>query len=534
MRARALGALTLLCAAAGSTARIAELAVHSESALVARGEAMDLEVPFFLYNPAGFSLYSDCDRTTFGNTKHSAALYFIERIRTSRWRTMHMSEAKLAVVPVLLDWFAHGLCSGNASDHVKNTTAIVEKHMDTLPHVVIAASFASSEIVPQLQVALPNLRVGTYVAVGSWPASMPHGSDFVTGPCGFHVGFLTYHDTFSAKAPWNVERNASGLPVPGREAIGISDPEHANETEWNWDAYRSLPDDIHAPRKYALEFVGQLDNRSGYSDRWKFMHSRGRMNLSRWYVMSPSSVDVSNLTQCRVLSDPKLAKLSRHVGSFCGGAWNDYAETQQIREDSEFSLMLRGDDQASDRLQNAVASLTIPIVIEDDGMEWLPFSHAIKWDDILLVVKRKAFDANASGAVMDAIWTLDEEQRAARRQTMLEARREFLWDYPGSRVHERILQAAVLETADWSPGCDVSALEYHAALRTGRMDALPHPMYSASPRTMRRDAEMTQAVSKAAAETERPGAAGVATSAHPSFHPSANPYGNPSSHPASM
>jgi len=159
---------------------------------------------------------------------------------------------------------------------------------------VIAASFASSEIVPKLQVALPNLRFGTYVAVGSWPASMPHGSDFVTGPCGFHVGFLTYHDTFSAKAPWNVERMASGFPVPGREAIGISDPEHANETEWNWDAYRSLPEDIHAPRKYALEFVGQLDNRSGYSDRWKFMHSRGRMNLSRWYVMSPSNVNVSN------------------------------------------------------------------------------------------------------------------------------------------------------------------------------------------------------------------------------------------------
>merc|ERR1740130_1696102 len=88
------------------------------------------EVPFFLYNPASFSLYSDCDRTTFGNTKHSAALYFIERIRTSKWRTLHMGEAKLAVVPVLLDWFAHGLCSGNASDHVKNTTALVGKHVD--------------------------------------------------------------------------------------------------------------------------------------------------------------------------------------------------------------------------------------------------------------------------------------------------------------------------------------------------------------------------------------------------------------------
>ena len=64
-----------------------------------------------------------------------------------------------------------------------------------------------------------------------------------------------------------------------------------------------------------------------------------------------------------------------------------------------------------------------------------------------------------------------------RRQLMLDARREFLWDYPGSRVHERILQAAVLETEGWSPGCDVSALEYQAALRTGRMNALPMPTY---------------------------------------------------------
>ena len=34
---------------------------------------------------------------------------------------------------------------------------------------------------------------------------------------------------------------------------------------------------------------------------------------------------------CSMNPDPKLAKLDRHVGSFCGGAWNDYAETQAIR-----------------------------------------------------------------------------------------------------------------------------------------------------------------------------------------------------------
>jgi hypothetical protein len=521
----------LLCAT--HVIAIAELAVHTKSALVANGEASELEVPFFMYTPEKFSLYSGCDRSTFGNTKHSAALYFIDRLRTSKWRTIHMGDAKLAIVPVLLDWFAHGLCSGNATHHVKNTTSVVEGHVNKLPHVVIAASFASSEILPKLQVALPALRVGTYVAVGSWPASMPHGSDFVTGPCGFHVGFLAYHDTFSHAAPWNKERLAQGLPIPGCEAKSLlqTDPDTANCSEWNWDPHRKLPDDIHAKRQYALEFVGQLDNRTGYSDRWKFMHSRGRMNLSRWYVMSPTNVSLSNLSQCNA---------TRHVGSFCGGAWNDYAETQRIRESSEFSLMLRGDDQASDRLQNAVAALTIPIIIEDDGMEWLPFSHAIKWDEILVVIKRKAFDANASGSVMDAIWTLSEEERAAKRQSMLKARREFLWDYPGSRVHENILQAAVLETADWSPVCDVSAVEYQTALRTGRMDALPMPKRSASPRTMRRDAGRTQAVSKVAAETKRPRAAGKTNdvspteSAHPSFHPSANPSANPSSHPSSQ
>ena len=526
-----LATLTLLCAATRSAALLAEPAVHTESALVAPGEAMELEVPFFMYTPENFSLYTECDRTTFGNTKHSAALYFIDRIRTSKWRTFKMAEAKLAVVPVLLDWFAHGLCTGTSSEHIANTVSMVEEHMDTLPHVVIAASFASSEILPKLQVALPNLRVGTYVAVGAWPASMPHGGDFVTGPCGFHVGFLAYHDTFSHVAPWNRARNASGLPIPGCEAKSLlSNPAEANCSEWSWDPKRKLPDDIRAPRKFALEFVGQLDNRTGYSDRWKFMHSRGHMNLSRWYVMSPSDVSVSNLSQCSE---------TRHVGSFCGGAWNDYAETQRIREDSEFSLMLRGDDQASDRLQNAVASLTIPIIVEDDGMEWLPFAHAINWDDILVVVKRGAFDANASGAVMDAIWSLSEEQRVAKRQAMLEARREFLWDYPDSRVHERILQAAILETADWSPGCDISALEYQTALRTGRMDALPMPTHAASPRTMRRDAGMTQAVAKAAADTERPSTAGSTSaaatgSAHPTFHPSADPSSNPSGHPSSM
>jgi hypothetical protein len=517
----------------------AQLAARAQGALVAP-EALELEVPFFMYNPDKFSLYSDCDRTTFGNTKHSAALYFIDRIRTSKWRTLDMRKAKLAVVPVLLDWFAHGLCNGTEAKHVANTSRVVGAHASKFPHVVIAASFASITILPKLQVVLPSLRVGTYVAVGAWPASMPQGHDFVTGPCGFHIGFTTYHDTFSKAAPWNRARHASGLKIPGCEGKSLaSDPADFNCSEWNWDPTRKLPAtpseerygyfegaDINSPREYELEFVGQVDNRTGYTDRWKFLHTRGHTSFNgRWYVMSSTNATLSNLSQCTE---------TRRIGTYCAGVWQDYAETQRVRENAEFSLMLRGDDQASDRLQNAVASLTIPIVVEDDGrggggFEWLPFAHAINWDDIVVVVRRKAFDRSASAAVAEAIEAIDQQQREARRRVMQEARREFLWDYPGSRVHERILQAAVLETEGWSPGCDVSALEYQAALRMGRMNAVPMPTYGYE----KSNAATERLARRAAAEASAlrgPEAASPPPTAEPAPSPAAKPAPKPKRH----
>ena len=490
-RMGSLAPLAVLDAAAPSVIRLAS---RTENTLVdcdassippckpGHDPATELTVPFFMYNPSSFSLYSNCDHSTFGNTKHSNALYFIDRIKSSSWRTHNMAEAKLAVVPILLDWYAHGLCNGSEAKHIANTSKIVRPNVDSLPHVVISASFATSRLLPKLQVALPSLRVGTYVAVGAWPASMPQDSDFVTGPCGFHIGFLTYHDTFSRKAPWNKARNANGLPVPGCERASLRVSGQHSDTkvqekapdatcvENNWNASRVLPSDVNAPgRRYLVEFVGQVDHRPGYADRWAFFQSRGKMNTSRWFVQTPTSSNITKLPQCN-------ATAGWPAGSWCAGAWQNYAETQQIRESSEFSLMLRGDDQASDRLQNAVASLTIPVIIEGDTMEWLPFAHAINWADVLLVVKRREFDKNASGAVLKAMQALSHEKRVAKRQAMIKARREFLWDVPGSRVHENILQAAVLETSGWAPDCDHAALEYQAAVRSGRLDRHAMPM----------------------------------------------------------
>ena len=49
-----------------------------------------------------------------------------------------------------------------------------------------------------------------------------------------------------------------------------------------------------------------------------------------------------------------------------------------MRAGAEFSLMLRGDDEASDRLQNAVAALAIPIVVSNVARSWFPLPRAIR------------------------------------------------------------------------------------------------------------------------------------------------------------
>ena len=69
-------------------------------------------------------------------------------------------------------------------------------------------------------------------------------------------------------------------------------------------------------------------------------------------------------------------------------------------------LHLRGDDVGSDRLQNALTGLSIPVVIQPEDVPladvttWLPFHFAIPWDDILVVVPQDEFAADPGGAIM--------------------------------------------------------------------------------------------------------------------------------------
>ena len=75
---------------------------------------------------------------------------------------------------------------------------------------------------------------------------------------------------------------------------------------------------------------------------------------------------------------------------------------QLVTGDSNFSLALRGDDEGSDRFQNAmIANTMLVAVIEkfDRDVGWLPFPDFIPWKDIVITVPRKQFQADPVGEI---------------------------------------------------------------------------------------------------------------------------------------
>jgi len=90
----------------------------------------------------------------------------------------------------------------------------------------------------------------------------------------------------------------------------------------------------------------------------------------------------------------------------------------------------------------------------------------------------------------------------------------------------------VLETEGWSPGCDVSALEYQAALRTGRMNAVPMPSYGYEKSNAATERLARRAAAEASAKRalRGPQAASPPPTAEPAPSPAAKPAAKPKRH----
>jgi len=419
-----------------TVANVTAANVAAANVAAAQGEQAEAmsgpTVRFYLYEPQSLSSFAACERDPGVRpgevNKHAVARLLIERLQRSAWRTSSMDDAQLFVVPALLDWVARGRCNGTEAEHIANLTATVAPHLHRGRHAIWATDSPRRvrELREQLRKKLPGIAFGTYLGV------------LANETCVFNSGYSTYYDYVKA-----VRQGGRG-----------------------WEA--NLPE-LDAPKPYVVEFAGQIFNplsgndhvtgaprwRENFRHRWNLFHTSG-LDRNRSFITTyvPRKLDENKPSQKRALGDldddgwpvndtqPPECGPGDHY--YCVGRFS-HSELHAVRAGAEFSLMLRGDDEASDRLQNAVAALAIPIVVSNVSRSWFPLPHAIPWDELVIPVDAAAFDANASAAAAAAIDAVTPEQRARLRERLYATRRDLLFSVEGSRAAERQLQAAMLE-----------------------------------------------------------------------------------------
>ena len=247
-----------------------------------------------------------------------------------------MDDAQLFVVPALLDWVARGRCTGTEAEHIANLTATVAPHLHRGRHAIWATDFAAKKLREQVREKLPGIAFGTYLGVLS------------NETCVFNSGYSTYYDYVKAV----VRQGGRG-----------------------WEA--KLPE-LDAPKPYLVEFAGQVFNpksgrwRENFRHRWNFFHTSG-LDRNRSFITTyvPRKLDEHNPSHKRALrvlgkdgwpvndtQPPPACGPGDHY--YCVGRFS-HSELHAVRAGAEFSLMLRGDDQASGPTLTLTLILTLAL-----------------------------------------------------------------------------------------------------------------------------------------------------------------------------
>ena len=194
-------------------------------------------VPFFLYPPNAFSMWTGCDRSQHLG-KHSAALLLVTALETQPWRTADMRAACVFVIPALIDWMANGKCAtASDDDHLENLTRTVSPHLHRGRHIFLAADFSQVR------------RFGTLTASACLKSALPgiRQAHFRhEPPCHIGLGYVTDFDLVHRSAPWNRMRSApraSKLAESAHDAPAHSDEQAACARYWNVP----MPDEFYKP-----------------------------------------------------------------------------------------------------------------------------------------------------------------------------------------------------------------------------------------------------------------------------------------------
>lgn len=229
------------------------------------------------------------------------------------------------------------------------------------------------------------------------------------------------------------------------------------EVEWNVSEELRFPD-ITRKRRYRVEFSGQVDRRSGYIERWALFHSPHQLPNGSSVVFTTTNGKMSNLPPCPDVGAAQLVKRAGELHYCYIRHGFSYIHTQHLRDMTQYSIFLRGDDEGGDRLINSLVALQIPIVVGArpdstfSSIDWLPFPVAVNWSSLVLHVDYDRFMADAAAAItaaMDAHDAAGERVELERQRRVIDALPDVVWTVLGSRVHENVLRQAVL----YGPRC---------------------------------------------------------------------------------
>eukprot|EP00121_Abeoforma_whisleri_P002451 Awhi_evm1s2199 len=87
-------------------------------------------------------------------------------------------------------------------------------------------------------------------------------------------------------------------------------------------------------------------------------------------------------------------------------------ESLKQMDNSKFSIFLRGDDYASNRLQDIISRGSIPITIIDNKereLEWLPFKKIIPWKKMIVLISRDKYMAKPWDSISEIINGLSDD-----------------------------------------------------------------------------------------------------------------------------
>lgn len=342
------------------------------------------EWKFFLIPPESVSLYVLCDATQLSSQKHGLAVPFFKAAERHRDRVHSVADADIVLVPALVDWFSRGLCRGTWDAHLKNLTAVIAGTRK--PTMILAADFLSNDHSRQLCKQIPRLLIGNFMKLT---------------PCSFLVGYMNHIDALNFNF---LVRKSANMAL-------------------HWDVPRPKT-------RWHIEFTGQVDRRKGYRNRYALFHTRlhsDTVDDARLWITTSTPSETSHVPPCTNGS---------HLQCYVALPTK---QIMRVRLESNFSLMLRGDDETSDRLQNAFVLGSVPVVL--GFPTWLPFSFVIPWRRILVSVSFDAFVQNSANVIPGWRTDLHERQKLIRAH-----KADLMFSHPRSRLVGNILRAAAIHS----------------------------------------------------------------------------------------